>query len=173
MKGAIRSKIGMLSLLGLISSACTAVINPALSTAPTPVPSNSQPNPLARVVAQQSFDICPVKVVADQRIVSDQKTWAALLEKSGSSPYTTWKPDFTKERVVMLSMGEKRSGGFSTSIAGSNLERDVLTIKFAQKVPAAGSFNTAQITSPCVVGLIDSRDAKTIQFIDLVTGGAL
>ena len=157
MRGILHTKVTLISLLTFISSACTALPTDALQ----------------RVSAQESFDICPIKVAADQRIISDVKTWGNWQSKSPNAPYSSWKPDFTKDRIVVFSMGEKRSGGFSSAIAGTNLDRDVLTVKIEQKVPPAGSFNAAQITNPCVIGLVDARDAKSVQLVDLVTGGAL
>lgn len=161
MKILIRSKLAILSLLAFSSAACTVL------------PEDSNAAPFQQMVTQQSFAICPIVLAQGKHVVADAKTWSAMHTKLTPTPLAAWKPNFVKDRIVAFSMGEKRSGGFSTAIASTLLDRDVLTIKIEQKVPATGSINSAQLTSPCVLALIDVGNAKTIQLIDAITGGVL
>lgn len=57
------------------------------------------------------------------------------------------------ERLILVSMGQKSSGGYALALATNRaeLKGGIINLPIKAQQPAAGSMQTMQITSPCLI----------------------
>ncbi|WP_404363967.1 protease complex subunit PrcB family protein [Marinobacter sp.] len=61
------------------------------------------------------------------------------------------KLDFEREHLLIVSLGQKSTGGYGVTLASSNLRDDVLRIKVEVRTPPEDSMVTQALTTPCAV----------------------
>lgn len=63
--------------------------------------------------------------------------------------------DFTKDRVAIIFLGQRSTGGYSASIRSVTVANDIATINVLETTPAPGSMQTQALTSPWVMVALD------------------
>jgi len=76
-----------------------------------------------------------------------EKTWAKLSAR-GSDRDKLPQVDFTKEMVVLVAMGQKRTGGYSIEVTKVETFGDKLKIHIKRREPPPDAFTLQVITSP-------------------------
>jgi hypothetical protein len=122
-----------------------------------------------RLLAQESFQICPANLAQGPQTIASSAAWQSLLQSSGASaPYAKWQPDFGKHLVWAYVMGQQRSGGYAVRVqdAKAAATPGSLEVSLVQQSPAPGSLSSAQITSPCVLVMLDAQGARSVQWVN-------
>lgn len=88
-------------------------------------------------------------------VVRSQQEWGALwIKHTGGKPQARPAVDFTKEMVVAVFLGERRTGGYKVEITlmADPLEPKSRVVVFYREVPPAGnSFNVQMVSQPYVM----------------------
>jgi hypothetical protein len=71
--------------------------------------------------------------------------------------------DWNKQMVLVLSGGQRRTGGYSVQVKGIEVKGDTLTVRWEVKGPPPGSFVTQALTHPSKTLLVERFDG-TIRF---------
>jgi hypothetical protein len=106
---------------------------------------------------------------ATQQVIRDAKTWKMVWAKIHAK--VSPKPklpefDFTKQMVLIVFMGEKRTGGHSITIKQVLDKGKVLQADVVSKSPPPGGFSIQVLTQPYSLVLIAKSDKK-VQFKEL------
>ena len=127
------------------------------------------------VLKQESYDQCPIASTKPHHsLIADTGAWQSLMQKTpGTLAFKDWQPNFSQEKVLIYSMGTKRSGGHAVKLIEAQLDQKSLLVKVEQTSPAPGSINTAQLTSPCVIALLHTEGAAEVKVVDAKTGEKL
>ena len=91
------------------------------------------------------------------KLVNSDAEWESL-EIEGM------KPNFGKESVVLLSLGEVPSGGYWARITGVQQVGDVVYVQGVVNQPAPGQVVTQAMESPYCVAVIEKVDANNVQY---------
>lgn len=113
-----------------------------------------------RTLAQGAFSGVqePVK-----RLIKDQRAWLEFWTQhtSGVEPQPELPPiDFTREMAVVLTMGQKRSGGYAIHVVRVQGQGDKLKISFAQTKPPPGAITIQALTAPFHFVAVPKSDRK-------------
>ncbi len=106
------------------------------------------PAPAVRVLAagQQSAVRVPVaRTVTNRMIFLD--VWAAI-HANQSPPPTPPEVDFERETVVVLVLGERRTGGYGVAVRQVTERRDTVTLTVGVISPVPDAMVTMALTSP-------------------------
>jgi hypothetical protein len=67
-------------------------------------------------------------------------------------------PNFTRHMAVVISLGEKRTGGFSAQVIGARHQNGKLVIDYREISPPPGMMVTQALTAPWTAALIPRSD---------------
>lgn len=73
--------------------------------------------------------------------------------------------DFGQEAVVVVTLGERRSGGYSITVTGIRLEGDRLVVQVRQQSPPPGAITTMALTQPYHMVAIPRPDRPVSQVV--------
>lgn len=123
------------------------------------------------VVQSAAFEQCPWRWgEAVLQVAGSRAAWERLLSqgKSSLSPVSHWVPRFEDQWIVVYGAGLKRSSGHSLHMGAPVLTqgRRVLQVPVTQVSPPVGTLQAMVMTSPCVVGLIQTPPVDRLQVID-------
>ena len=101
-----------------------------------------------RVIAQgdQSAVRIPVR-----RAVADPSVWYevwAAIHSNVMNPPPLPAVDFARETVIVLLLGERRTGGYAVSIGSIAVDRNVVDVEVAVRRPGAEDMVTLALTAP-------------------------
>lgn len=84
----------------------------------------------------------------------------------GSSP--DLKVDFDNSNALLISMGQKPSGGYAVSLREStaNVKRGTAQIAIDWVEPIPGVFTTQMLTSPCLLVSLPKGDYQKLEVVD-------
>ncbi len=117
---------------------------------PTPVPEETRWEVLAS--GQQSAVRVPVaRAIADPELWAD--VWAALHANRHPQPDRP-EVDFERETVVVLLLGERRTGGYSVRITSVIPRGDVVEVKVEVESPGPDDMVTQALTAPYLIATI-------------------
>jgi PrcB C-terminal len=122
----------------------------------------------SRLLAQESFQICPANLPQGPLTISTGAAWQTFLAGSGNhAQLAKWQPDFAKQLVWVYAMGQQRSGGYAVRVQDAKAGAGAASIELSlrEQSPTPGSMTSAQITSPCVVALLDAQGARSVQWL--------
>lgn len=106
------------------------------------------------------------------QVLSNRQDLENILSKD-SSLQIEWqaagiKPGFDSERILFISMGLKRSGGYGLELLDGKLqlqhEQAIIRLRWIEPLP--GSIVTQALTSPCLFVTIPRRGYKAISVVD-------
>lgn len=86
------------------------------------------------------------------RAVRTAEEWNAFWKQAERPP--PLQPDFARHMGVVISLGEKRTGGFAAEILGARNEAGKLIIDYRESSPPAGAMVTQALTSPWVAAVL-------------------
>ncbi|MFK7965762.1 MAG: protease complex subunit PrcB family protein [Burkholderiaceae bacterium] len=121
----------------------------------------NQPEVLEKTV---SLSNCPNPAAEAGVTVFDDAAWAEHLEMAGDQlTAIDWTPDFSKQRVVLVRMGEKPTLGYAMAVEPPVPVKDsVVSMPVKASSPPAGSIVGAALTSPCAYSLINIAEFKAL-----------
>jgi len=119
----------------------------------------SRPSPRLEIVQQWSGQHGG-STTAATRVLRTADEWKAFWQEAGREQATT--PDFTRHMVVVISLGEKRTGGFSAEAIGVHEENGNVIVQYRESSPQPGMMVTQALTSPWVAVLIPRSTAHVI-----------
>ncbi len=98
---------------------------------------------------------------------------AALISTGGLGEGSPPRIDFEREGVVLVSMGQRRTGGFALTLADSKVAivNGVGTMVIAFEEPPPGAMVTQVLTSPCLLVRIPKSGIRELRVVD--TSGAI
>ena len=130
----------MLVVAGLLGAGCA-------TSQTTTTPSGA---PLARQLTQSAH----CGLIASGHIhLTDRSEVDQLAELPGASLSLTplRDIDFDREHVVVVSLGQKRTGGYSVTLVDSRIRNGQLELIVHIREPAPGAMVTQALTTPCAV----------------------
>jgi hypothetical protein len=103
--------------------------------------------------------------------IETEARWQEIFARMTSQRTTRTSPpmvDFTRERVLVMAMGRRMTGGFEIEAAAqpATVTDSVLTIDIEWREPAPDAFLTQALTSPCVAVKLPNGAYRTIEVID-------
>lgn len=104
----------------------------------------------------------------DRIVVEDAATWARIWpELVGShSPKPALPPaDFSREVIVIVSMGQRSSGGYSITIDSAVTTNGVVSLVVTEHSPGRTCGTTAALSSPIALARL-AKPAAPIRFIE-------
>jgi len=108
---------------------------------------------------------------ARQEVVKDPKRWKAIwTEHAGKSTSPVPDVDFSKEYVIVASMGQRPTGGYSIRIIKAEVTADKLKIYIQKKSPQKGSMTIQVLTAPFEFVAIPKSDLPVV-FVDADNAG--
>lgn len=134
-------------------------------------PEEAPPAPGYEVLArgQQSAVRVPLaRAIADPALWSD--LWAALTANRADPPARP-EVDFDEETVVVLLLGERRTGGYAVGIERVRERRNEVEVVVDVQRPAPGDMVTQALTSPYFVATIPVTDKPVVFSGDEVEEG--
>ncbi|HTN33290.1 MAG TPA: protease complex subunit PrcB family protein [Marinobacter sp.] len=73
--------------------------------------------------------------------------------------------DFSQEHVVLVALGQKRTGGFSVTLVGSKIVDQQLELTVLVLGPEPGSLVTQVLTTPCAVIAVTAAGWNTVRIL--------
>jgi len=71
--------------------------------------------------------------------------------------------DFEREHLLLVSLGQKTTGGYGLTLQSSEIVDDVLELIVKVRRPAAGAMVTQALTTPCAVIAISPDDWEQLR----------
>ena len=144
-----------------LTGAAVLAATTALSACVTSSNAN-QPEVLAKTV---SLSNCPNPSAEAGVKVFDEAGWTEHVEMAGEQlTAIDWTPDFSKQRVVLVRMGEKPTLGYAMTVEPPVPVKDsVVSMRVKASSPPAGSIVGAALTSPCAYSLINIAEFKALE----------
>jgi len=137
MKPVVTLKICGVLVSGLLATGC------ALSQTATPSGA-----PLARQLTQSAH--CGLTAPGQLHLKSrSQVEQLAGLPQATLSLAPLQAIDYDREHVVVVALGQKPTGGYSVTLAGSRISRGHLELAVDVREPAPGAMVTQALTTPC------------------------
>ncbi len=97
--------------------------------------------------------------------ISSDKQLRQLFKQRFNSPIKKLDNiDFTSSALILVSMGQQPSSGYSIQLKSPDalVKNNTLSIDINFKKPSADSFNAQILTSPCALYKIDKQIAHTV-----------
>jgi hypothetical protein len=94
---------------------------------------------------------------------------AALIATGGlASEGAMPKIDFGREGVVLVSMGQRRTGGYALTLADPkvNIANGIATMVVAFEEPPPGAMVTQALTSPCLLVRVPKSGIRELRVVD-------
>jgi hypothetical protein len=96
---------------------------------------------------------------AGSRVLRTTDEWTAFWKQVERTPPRPL--DVTKEMAVVVSLGEKRTGGFSAEILNTSVEAGKLTIDYRETAPEPGGMVTQALAYPWYVKVVPRVELPT------------
>ena len=109
---------------------------------------------------------------AKQEIVRSTDDWEKLWKQHAVSAGAAAKVpdvDFTKEMVVAVTMGMKRTGGYSIEIVSVDVAEKTLRISVRKRSPPPGALTVQALTAPFHFVAVPRNDLKP-EFVEEIAG---
>ena len=100
---------------------------------------------------------------AKQELIKDAAQWEKLWKQhalSANSGEKTPSVDFSKEMVIVATMGVKRTGGYAIEIVGVEVADQSLKISVKQSSPPPGALTIQALTAPFHFVAVPKSDLK-------------
>jgi hypothetical protein len=107
-----------------------------------------------------------MQVIASRNALDD--AIAPIASLSGHSPREQMRVSFDHELLILITMGQKSTGGYSLILVGDKamLQDGWAVIPVQWNVPAAGMMLTQALTSPCLFVALPRQEYKGIRVLD-------
>lgn len=115
-------------------------------------PSTPPRSPARLEIVQQWSGQHGGTTTAGTRVLRTTDEWNAFWQQAGREQPTM--PDFTRHMVVVISLGEKRTGGFAAEAIGVREENGRVVVQYRESSPQPGMMVTQALTSPWTAVLI-------------------
>ncbi len=142
------SVLSLVAALSLATNACSPATNTS-SPAPDASAVSLTPLPVTILVSAvtSGFDEPTQIVVRDGTALAD--TWRTLHAGVPGNPAPT--VDFNSHSVILVALGQRRTGGYSVSIDHVNRSGDGAVVTYTATSPGQGCMTTQMITSPVLI----------------------
>jgi len=109
---------------------------------------------------------------AQRLVVTQPEAWARLWAEHcarGAVSQPAPAIDFAKEMVVVLTLGQKPTGGYGIEITRVAIEGNRLKVSYRATSPPAGAMVTQALTSPCHMVAVAKSELKP-EFVEVSEG---
>ena len=107
---------------------------------------------------------------AKQEVIKDSAAWERLwAQHNANTPRSAPLPDvnFSKEMVIVATMGTKRTGGYSVEILRAERKGKKLRIEVQQTSPPPGSITIQALTAPFHFVAVPRQDLEP-EFVESI-----
>ena len=158
----------IVSAVAYISTATALGKKPMDESTPTTTAANLSSIPIEVLYRDQQCNISQAKT---QWIDSPHayQTLFEILRKTYIGGKEQPPPvDFSVDKVLLVTMGQKNTGGYAVELANNeaNVDSGVLTISVQWREPGRGMMVTQVLTSPCMLLKIPEVDFERIEIND-------
>lgn len=129
--------------------------------------------PATLTLDSAGFALCPWPGEAPRLVdVHDETAFRAFLAQArlDAPRLAGWKPDFTRDRVVLVSPGPRSSAGYRAEWLDAALVGDRLRARVEVRPPASGDMAATVITHPCVAAWVRAPGARQVEIVDADSG---
>lgn len=129
--------------------------------------------PATLTLDSAGFALCPWPGEAPRVIdVHDEERFRAFLAQAELDVprIAGWKPDFRRDRVVLVSPGPRSSAGYRAEWLDASLVGDRLRARVEVRPPASGEMAATVITHPCVAAWVRAPGATGVEVVDADSG---
>jgi len=103
---------------------------------------------------------------ARQEVVRDSQAWTNIWSQHRGKSSAPCPPvDFSKEMVVVVTMGRQNSGGFAVRVMGAETTRDAMRIRVSRTSPQKGNRAIQVLTAPYEFVAVPRNDLR-VEFVD-------
>ena len=100
------------------------------------------------------------ETTSNTRVLRTASEWNAFWKQAGRDRPRPM--DATQEMAVVISLGERRTGGFGAEVLHTGVQEGKLVIDYRETAPAPGMMVTQALTYPWVVVLIPRSDLPVL-----------
>jgi hypothetical protein len=94
------------------------------------------------------------------RVIRTEDEWLEFLGMVGNAPPRPFDP--RRETVVVVSLGERRTGGYRVEVLRTQIESRQLVLECRETRPAPGMMVTQEITSPWVAAFVSRTNLPVV-----------
>jgi hypothetical protein len=124
-----------------------------------PVSHGSSTNEM-KVIAKGAFSgIQTPKQLAITNETQWAEVWREHISRREPKPEPP-KIDFSKQTVLFVGLGEKRTGGYGVEIGGIQREKDKTIVTVKTRKPKPGGFQIQAITAPFIIAAVPRIEGK-------------
>ena len=80
--------------------------------------------------------------------ITDRQAFDRIWQANNRRGLPTPSVDFTRERVVLVAMGEEPGGGFGVRFTGAQIDSDLVRLVASESAPGATCVTTPALTQP-------------------------
>lgn len=104
---------------------------------------------------------------AERIVVEDAAAWERLWPEllRSHSPAPLPRVDFAREAIVVATMGQRATGGYTISIDGAQVAGDTITLVVTSRSPGRTCGTTAALSSPMALARV-TRPRVPIRFVE-------
>src|SRR6266511_743441 len=106
---------------------------------------------------------------AKQEVIKSRAAWEKLWtqhQKSAGNATPLPEVDFSKEMVIVATMGMKRTGGYSIEITGAEVAGKKVKVSVREASPSPGALTTQALTAPFHFVAVPKSDLKA-EFVEV------
>ena len=115
------------------------------------------------------FALCPWAGQGPRLIdVHDEAGYRAFLAQAelDVARVAGWKPDFRRDRVILVNPGPRSSAGYRAEWLDATLAGDRLRARVEVRPPPDGEMAATVITHPCVVAWVRAPGAEAVEIVN-------
>ena len=100
--------------------------------------------PITTVVRGSSSQI----LEARQVVVQNPEAWRALWKEHSAVPLPADVPDFARETIVAVFLGQRPTAGYAIDIASVTQQNGVFVVEYTERKPSSNTSTAQVLTSP-------------------------
>ena len=101
-----------------------------------------------------------------QEVIKDKATWQGIWTQHAKAGEKIPEADFTKEMVLLVTMGQQRTGGYAIEIVRVELAGDRLRISVKRTSPPPDAMTIQALTAPFQIVAVAKSDLKP-EFVEV------
>ena len=125
--------------------------------------------PVPTTLDSTGFSMCPWDNEEPRLVdIHDAASFETLLASAGLDALrvTGWKPDFSRDRVVLVGVGPRPAAGYRVEWLDAALAGDRLRARVEVRPPTTGEMSATVIIRPCVIAWVRAPGAQGVDVVD-------
>ncbi len=133
------------------------------ATSPTPAGTGQSADvPLRRIGQWTNTGIGETR----RMVIRDANTWAAFWTDLGVSAGARPDIDFTRDAIIAVAAGQRRTGGYGVAISRISRSGGDLTVEVTETVPGPNCITTQALTQPVDVVAVPAAELRGWSFVE-------